>query len=83
MEIMVIDKNELFWDLLPNPHSVDYTIEDNDGNPVDYYTEAEMQRFAERLIRKCSYVIDNILDEGSPGSDTLGEQLMQYFGVEK
>lgn len=42
--------NENFERLLPNPFAVDYIGTDQ---PIDLYTEKEMVKFAESIIKEC------------------------------
>lgn len=42
--------NERIRDFLPNPFAVDYQYKDG---PLDLYTEKEMLRFAQLIVREC------------------------------
>jgi len=42
--------NEHIKSLLPNPFAVDYQYKDG---PLDLYTEEEMLRFAESIVKEC------------------------------
>lgn len=51
---MVCKMNERIKDLLPNPFAVDYQYKDG---PLDLYTEKEMLRFAELIVRECTQLL--------------------------
>jgi len=82
--------NEQIKDLLPNPYAVDYRDE-----PLDLYTEVEMQKFAEKIIQECAKLVDN--DRLMTASDTYDEvkvavyetkdasarKILNHFGVKE
>lgn len=57
--------NERIKDLLPNPFAVDYQYKDG---PLDLYTEKEMFRYAELIVRECTEQISSLSD-GEPSDD--------------
>ena len=79
--------NERIKDLLPNPFAVDYQYK---NGPLDLYTEKEMIRFAELIVRECIGCCEQVISDPVPKSvDTWlngGEQCIQeikeHFGVE-
>jgi hypothetical protein len=51
--------NERIRELLPNPFAVDYQYQEE---PLDLYTEKEMIKFAELIVREC---IEQLVKEGN------------------
>ena len=80
--------NERIRDLLPNPFAVDYQYKDG---PLDLYTEKEMFRYAELIVRECLGCCEQVISDLVPESvDTWlngGSQCIQeikaHFGVEE
>ena len=52
--------NEHLRDLLPNPFAVDYQYHGH--GPLDLYTEAEMFKYAELIIKDCVRQCESIAD---------------------
>lgn len=85
--------NERIKDLLPNPYAVDYQ---HSEQPLDLYTEKELEKFAELIIKEC---IDKIETYRVPvGNSSAGElacegtmealrdirdDIKETFGIEK
>lgn len=40
-------------------------------------------KLVELVVRECADLIDNVLDPGSPPNLSLGEQLLENFGIEE
>lgn len=81
--------NKRIKDLLPNPFAVDYQYKDG---PLDLYTEKEMLRFAELIVKECVTEISKQCGEVSfddwdngydSGLNTAITTIEQYFGVEE
>ncbi len=74
--------NERIKDLLPNPLAVDYQYKDG---PLDLYTEKEMLRFAELIVRECMEQVWYSREDGINGnvSEVIKERMKQHFGVEE
>ena len=75
--------NERIKDLLPNPFAVDYQYKDG---PLDLYTEKEMIRFAELIIRECIKVVDDTMTENQEmniGLVMASAAIIAHFGVEE
>ena len=83
--------NERIRDLLPNPFAVDYQYKDG---PLDLYTEKEMIRFAQIIVRECVKNLETnkrcdiytgeLID--SDWNDVIQHQivsLIEHFGVEE
>ena len=67
--------NERIKDLLPNPYAVDYRDE-----PLDLYTEVEMQKFAEKIIRECCNIM---MDLRTRPADLTVKDIKNHFGVDQ
>lgn len=75
--------NERITDLLPNPFAVDYQYKDG---PLDLYTEKEMIRFAEKIVRECIQVVDDTMTENQEmniGLVMASAKIIAHFGVEE
>lgn len=75
--------SERIRDLLPNPFAVDYQVE---NGPLDLYTEKEMIRFAELIVKECAKVARHTDLEDVEGGDSAvlraaSEAIENYFGV--
>jgi len=73
--------NEHLKDLLPNPFAVDYQYHGH--GPLDLYTEAEMFKYAERIIKECVRYFnkDYQRDFDTPWREDLSKGIKQHFGV--
>ena len=63
--------NERIRELLPNPFAVDYQYQDE---PLDLYTEKEMIRFAELIVKECA--LQCIHNEDM-------DRIEKHFGIEE
>ena len=70
--------NERIKEMLPNPFAVDYQYE---HGPLDLYTEKEMLKFAELIVRECAGLFPAEYDTVE-GKITIGKIIKQHFGVE-
>jgi len=52
--------NERIKQLMPNPFAVDYQYKDG---PLDLYTEKEIEKFAELIVKECLAIAKNWEDE--------------------
>jgi hypothetical protein len=69
--------NQKIKDYLPNPFAVDYQYEDG---PLDLYTEKEMLKFGEDIVRR-SMGIYHAIDNGNliEGTDDYLEAIWRAF----
>ena len=76
--------NERIKDLLPNPFAVDYQYKDG---PLDLYTEKEMIRFAELIVRECINQASISNGHGNNQWDKAltfaANNIKEHFGVEE
>ena len=66
--------NERIKDLLPNPFAVDYQYKDG---PLDLYTEKEMLRFAELIVKETLEVARAGIEFG----DSMESAVERYFDI--
>lgn len=73
--------HENLEDLLPNPFAVDYQHGDE---PLDLYTEKELERFARRIIHECIELVKDIRMDVDGGSYTVSaaDEIKSHFGLE-
>jgi hypothetical protein len=69
--------NQKIKDYLPNPFTVDYQYKDG---PLDLYTEKEMLKFGEDIVRRCMGIYQAI-DHGNliQGTDDYLEAIWRAF----
>ena len=69
--------NPKIKEYLPNPFTVDYQYE---GGPLDLYTEKEMLKFGEDIVRRCMGIYQAI-DNGNSvkGTDDYLEAIWRTF----
>jgi hypothetical protein len=84
--------NERIRELLPNPFAVDYQYQEE---PLDLYTEKEMIKFAELIVKECADVIFNghFSDDECEGNSHrvsynngrfgAAKDIKKHFGVEE
>ena len=74
--------------LLPNPFAVDYQYQ---HGPLDLYTEKEMLKFANLIVKECIGIVENLpegyIDYRNQIEDAFRrdcvEKMKTYFGVEE
>ena len=80
--------NERIRELLPNPFAVDYQYKDG---PLDLYTEKEMEKFAELIVRECLAVMSDTAQEANNKFTYMGDDvptsahqvaIKEHFGIE-
>ena len=76
--------NENLQRLLPNPFATDYTGKIADERMVDLYTEKELEKFAELIIKECAEVcktgaVSNI--DYNTGRLHCYSDIINHFGV--
>ena len=73
--------HENLEELLPNPFSVDYQ---HGVDPLDLYTEKELERFARRIIYECIELVKHIRMDVDDGRYTVSaaDEIKTHFGLE-
>ena len=73
--------NQKIKNYLPNPFTVDYQYE---GGPLDLYTEKEMVKFGEDIVRR-SMGIYHAIDNGNliEGTDDYLEAIWRTFSQDE
>lgn len=73
--------------LFPNPFTTDYQYTDG---PLDLYSDAELKKFANRLIKECAKIIKSQANNWGTARDDLmneaiidsSKALIKHFGIE-
>jgi hypothetical protein len=47
------------------------------------FTETELEKFAEKIIRECAKIADNGYGSDNFGNGIAGYQLLNHFGIKK
>ena len=80
--------NERIKQLMPNPFAVDYQYKDG---PLDLYTEKEIEKFAELIVKECLAIAKNWEDElenanslsASNAVGIVAYRIARQFGVKE